>query len=454
MFLYKFIGVRTMKQKRKNLSAYIIFLVFLSIVTPAFAAPNNSSSLIILQKNPTSVPYDSFSSIYDIISQVNTTRLQYFDERIQSYGPHPTGSDALEQVKNFLYNELANDGLTVKLDPWNYKFHKGENIEATLPGVRSPNNIFILCAHYDGIAISPAADDDGSGVSTILTLAEIMSQYSFNSTVRFVLFSGEEQGLLGSHEYAKQVQKNKENIVGVIALDGIGYANSVETGSTVWDFANENAEWMVHISQAIAQQYSSIIDLHVSTRPNIPVSDQQSFIDKGFVANCFLADAINPFYHTSEDTFDHMNFTYLTKVCRLIAGTIVSLAEIHRTLTDNDISIHIKGTLRLFPDLFTIRVENTGFQQDTANLTIHIELQNLFTGNYLKQTYNITTNWTTEEEVGQFWEFIVGPRIFTSQFVRLTVTIEGIHDDVGLYKKVETRGLLIRWVLLLLPFAH
>ena len=49
-----------------------------------------------------------------------------------------------------------------------------------------------------------------------------MSQYTFNHTIRFVAFSGEEQGLIGSRHYAEDAYNNNESIVAVLNADMIG----------------------------------------------------------------------------------------------------------------------------------------------------------------------------------------------------------------------------------------
>ena len=73
---------------------------------------------------------------------------------------------------------------------------------------------------------APGADDNGSGSAAVLTAAKIFSQYRFERTIHYVLFTGEEQRDLGSQEYVAQAVVGGSNIVAVIAPDMIGYASA------------------------------------------------------------------------------------------------------------------------------------------------------------------------------------------------------------------------------------
>lgn len=211
-------------------------LVCLCIISLILTAIPTSSTLI----NKTSpikmqdigsefIPPD----IIEMIQQVNKSKLREHIQTIEDFGPHNTGSEALVLVGEYIYNELISTNLPVEYMEWSNKKLSGKNVVATLQGLGNTDGIIIVCAHYDSVKVSPGADDDGSGVAIVLMLAEIMSNYSFNSTIKFILFSGEEQGKLGSTVFAKDAKENGDNIVGVLALDKVGYAVTAEEGRKV-----------------------------------------------------------------------------------------------------------------------------------------------------------------------------------------------------------------------------
>ena len=118
--------------------------------------------------------------------------------------------------------------LEVRYHNWTNGGFSGSNIEATIKGLDSESDeIYLICGHYDSVSRSPGADDDGSGTVGVMAAAKVMSTYTFNHTIRFVTFSGEEQGLLGSKVYAEESYEKGENIV-ALNLDMIGYSKNVD----------------------------------------------------------------------------------------------------------------------------------------------------------------------------------------------------------------------------------
>lgn len=105
------------------------------------------------------------------------------------------------------------------------------NVIATLKGTDlSSNAVYIVCAHYDDRVTdvldftddAPGADRDGSGVAAMLELARVMAAHPSKSTIEFVAFAGEEQGVYGSSFFAAQAKAAGQNIRGVLNMDIIG----------------------------------------------------------------------------------------------------------------------------------------------------------------------------------------------------------------------------------------
>lgn len=390
--------------------------------------------------------------LLEMIQQVNESTLKYHVQTIQDFGPHPTGSSELEKLKNHLFQQFTEYGLTVVLKPWKHKFKSGDNIEATLPGIGLNDEIIIICAHYDSISVSPGADDDGSGVACLLTIAEIFSETAFNATIKFVLFSGEEQGLYGSYEYAQDAYNNQENIIGVLCLDGIGYADDYHSGHIIKNYADESSDWIVDISQSVITDYKDIIDLQIERFPNERISDHQSFYDMGYQTSYFLEYTINPYYHTSEDTADKMNFTYLTKVCQLALGTTARMGKVNRSLRNENITINLRGSLVSYPTQLIVRVINNNYQEDTAIVCIHVEMKDYYTGITVEGPFNSPSNWTFYTQITDQWEFQVSNHVYEkNERITLEVTIQGFDDDLGLYQKKSTMGIIFQSLIFIIP---
>lgn len=327
---------------RMNLYKSILLTFILLIMTcyPALGTTGFTQSNFIS---------NNAADVSDMMNNITEAILEEHIQQIQRVGPHPTGSNELVSVKNYIVDELNKTGLTIRLKEWSLKGKSGTNIEATLEGTGDSEGIVIVSAHYDSVGISPGADDDGSGVSSILTIAEIISKNTFNCTIKLVLFSGEEQGHLGSSVYAQEAYENGDNIIAVINLDGIGYASNYENGRIIRNLIEDDAKWIVDICKQVSNEFSNLIDLTIIQYPNTIHADHQPFIDHGYDSVYFLENELNPFYHTSEDKTDHMNFSYLKKVCRLALGTLVRIANLERIIKENDLKITIKGMVLSYP---------------------------------------------------------------------------------------------------------
>jgi len=426
-------------------------IVFLCIASQILIVVPTSSSFI---EEVSAIDHPKISSeansldIIEMIQQINKSRLRKHVQTIQDFGPHETGSEALELVGKYIFDEFNSTKLPVEYVQWSNKKLSGKNIVATLEGAGENDGIVIVCAHYDSVKVSPGAEDDGSGVAIVLMLAEIMCNYSFNSTIKFILFSGEEQGRFGSIFYAKAAKKNSDNIIGVLALDKVGYAVTAEQGDKVVHHSDDASDWMVDISTEMANRYYDYIGLEIVRLSQDFGSDHLSFVNEGFHGTDFVRYGVNPFYHTSEDTIEHVNFTYLTKICNLTLATITAISGLNAVLKNDELNIIIKGSLLSKPSQIYIKVENKGYEKDTANVTIDISIKHvIFKNEYFytkKKHYNIYCHWFLTEEIDDHWEFLLGSHTFTRGLCKLEVVVQGINEDIYLYKKEVTYG----WILI------
>jgi hypothetical protein len=95
------------------------------------------------------------------------------------------------------------------------------NVVGEIPGSEHPEQIVVVSGHLDSWDLSDGATDDGTGVATTLGAAEavLKSGLKPRRTLRFILFTGEEQGLLGSLAYTRAHKAEMPNHVAAIILD-------------------------------------------------------------------------------------------------------------------------------------------------------------------------------------------------------------------------------------------
>jgi photosystem II stability/assembly factor-like uncharacterized protein len=207
-----------------------------------------------------------------------------------------------------------------------------ENVIAEIEGAVSPDEVLILCGHYDSISedpyrLAPGADDNASGTGGVMTAAGAMAEYEYESTVRFIAFSGEEEGLFGSVAYAEAMAEKGENIVAVINMDMVAYLDE-PVYDIMLDYNGPSVELMEAIVDAAATYTPEMV---IYPYIGLDASDHASFWDNGYRAVMLIEQANDhwyPWYHSSEDLPEHLDFTYGAEVVRLAAAAAACLAGI------------------------------------------------------------------------------------------------------------------------------
>jgi len=306
---------------KKKIVGFFVCLILIIPIQSVISASQNFK--MTYNFNSTNVKKD----IIDIINQVNQTLISYYLEGLLQFGTRYTGSENCKKAAEYIYDEFKKLGLDTYVDQWRYLRHKCQNVVATLNGTNpSSDAVFLLCAHFDTIGDSPGANDDGSGIAAMLTIANICSKFSFNYSICFLAVSGEEVGLYGSHNYARKMYEKDENIVAVLNMDTIGNS-TIEGENVIYLLKPQRAVWLSLFIEEISQTYFEHINLYV-----LPVddrkNDQRSFLNYGYDAVQFVQLARGKYpLHTPQDTIEKINYVFLIKVTKLILATTVELAD-------------------------------------------------------------------------------------------------------------------------------
>jgi hypothetical protein len=279
---------------------------------------------INIPKQPGNVPR---CDIIEMIQKVNEDMLYGYLKNLTDFGPRFTGTENCTLAAQYIYSEFEKMNIDVEYHDWKFRDYESQNVVATLEGSDPDSDaIYIISAHYDTTRKSPGANDDGSGVAAVLTIANILSQYSFNHTIRFIAFSGEEVGTYGSFTYARDAYRRGDNIIAVLNPDIIGYADT-EKGGKIIRFSNmDRSSWIPRYASDVSEKYYDNAELTIENIPNYRGADNQAFVDYGYDGVWIVEHDGHQWGHSPEDTIDHINFTYLTKVTKLLLATLAELA--------------------------------------------------------------------------------------------------------------------------------
>jgi Zn-dependent M28 family amino/carboxypeptidase len=207
----------------------------------------------------------------------------------------------------------------------------------------------MVCAHYDcvmnhqedSISRAPGANDNGSGVSALMEIARVLADEDLQYSFQFVLFSGEEQGLLGSRSYAKYIKAHNLDLYRLINLDTIGYPffepNTViierdNNTDTIYNQVRENDLKSIEFGEIMKEMTSEVsLQFHMDS---IYGSDYEPFETNGFVVLGVYDGSADPkensHYHSSSDLPEFINWEYLTSVTKLVLATVLKVDSINR----------------------------------------------------------------------------------------------------------------------------
>jgi len=328
-----------------------------SLVSISMLIVTSMSVLSIGQADVGKQSLSSRGEIIEMIEQIDEELVFYYHDRLMDFQPRYTGTITCELAAYYIYHEFKEMGLEVEFHEWKYAGFQSRNVIATLEGTDPASNaVFIMSAHYDTVEVSPGANDDGSGVAAIMAAAKIMSQYSFNHTIKFIAFSGEEVGTYGSFLYAKKAYNRGDNIVAVLNADMVGYADTVEGGKIIRFFHPERSTWIADYAITIGEKYLDLIDLSVESLPNYMGADHQAFVYYGYDGVWIAHHDGYQWGHSPEDTPDHINWTYQVKATKFLLACMAELA-----LKPIDVQIILESPLEGYGHFFNRRIRELPF---------------------------------------------------------------------------------------------
>lgn len=246
-----------------------------------------------------------------------------------------TYSDGAVKALDYCEKTFRDLGLAVKRLPFSGSGAKRDNLEAFQKGFDDANagEVFIV-GHLDSTSpkastFAPGADDNGSGAAGVMAIARFMKGLNPRASVRYVLFLGEEQGMVGSKAYvAGLTPQELAKIRAVINMDMIGFDVKAPP-SVMLETASFNTQMADQMTELTAK-YTSMSSV-ISYNPW--GSDHMPFLKKEIPTVLTIESEFddNPTYHQVTDLPDKMNLDLCMGILRLNAATLAELASVERT---------------------------------------------------------------------------------------------------------------------------
>ncbi|MDP5106398.1 MAG: M28 family peptidase [Polaribacter sp.] len=249
-----------------------------------------------------------------------------------------TGTPGIEKAAIYIENEFTRIGLTTfngletyrqtfKFTPRNSKEDiTAANIIGVLEGKSKKDEYVIISAHYDHLGnegkgddkIYNGANDDASGVTGVLALAEYFKKVGNERTIVFAAFTGEEMGLIGSTEFGKSIDASV--FVAGINLEMIGKVPSFGP-NTAWLTGFERSDFGKIIQKNLV---GTGYQLYPDPYTNFNLffrSDNASLARLGVPSHTFSTTPIDvdKDYHKASDEAETLNMTVITQTIQAVA---------------------------------------------------------------------------------------------------------------------------------------
>jgi carboxypeptidase Q len=197
------------------------------------------------------------------------------------------------------------------------------NTVAEIKGTEKPDEVVILGAHLDSWDLGTGSTDNGTGSMAVLEAARALAKLNLKPkrTIRFVLFTGEEEGLCGSVKYVEAHKDELEKISGVLVHD-------TGTGRVLTLALHDNYQDREVVDQVLAPLKE--LKLLEPTMMHMSGTDHLSFDEVGVPGFWALQDGAeySKTHHSQSDTFDKVWKDDLNEGAQVLAAWAYNTAQL------------------------------------------------------------------------------------------------------------------------------
>ncbi|MCB0805198.1 MAG: M28 family peptidase [Bacteroidales bacterium] len=298
-------------------------------------------------------------------------------QTFENLGIKQAGTSSLDETAAWLIKQHQQYGYTdIQIDTFQYGGNEVYNLIITKTGAIYPETYIIIDGHYDTYN-GPGVNDNGTGTAIVLELARMLADIETAYSVRFIHFTVEELGLIGSTHYVENtVIPEDMDIRLVLNIDEVGgiagMANSTITCERdEWPPASNNAA-----SAAFTDTLANLTEMYSTLNTNISYaygSDYVPFMNNGYVVTGYYEYNESPYPHSINDSLSNMDPEYVFEVLKasLAAGIYFSGAYEPATgVTPNHTD---ESMVSVYPNPFSDQF----FVQNNSDDKIRLEVSDL-----------------------------------------------------------------------------
>ncbi len=246
---------------------------------------------------------------------------------------------SLQKAANYIEENFKKFGFNPYRQTWIAKENEYENVLASFQPEKSKR--FILGAHYDVYKEQEGADDNASSVAGLLEIARMVNQHQpkLDYGIDFIAYCLEEPPFfktkkMGSYIHAKSAFEQKQNIIGMISMEMIGYYRTeknnpnneknylIVSGIKKYDDFNKHLSQLLKKPGIIDSRRLSYADDYRNNGP----SDHRNYWEFNYPGVMIIGTGGkgNPHYHKKSDQIHTLNFDIMTAAVNSIAYAVMN----------------------------------------------------------------------------------------------------------------------------------
>lgn len=259
--------------------------------------------------------------------------------------------DSLKKVANYIKKEMSMAGFKPSLQSWQVEGNEYHNVICSYQPEKKKR--LVIGAHYDVCGDQPGADDNASAVSGLLETIRLLGSSipDLEFGVDFVAYCLEEPPFfgtehMGSYVHAKSIADNKENILGMICYEMIGYFSDIPgsqrfPNSALKSMFPNTGNFIMAVGTEEYGEFNDMVFNGMKNGANIDVQkinmpEELGFADMSDQRNYWKFDIPammvndtsfmrNPHYHKMSDSIETLDFNKMAEVVNCVINSLSSL---------------------------------------------------------------------------------------------------------------------------------
>lgn len=279
----------------------------------------------------------SYNSFYGgIVGNCSNDSITQHLIDFENLGVKEPGTAALNNTLDWLINKYVEYGYTdIVIDTFTYSGYEAYNLIVTKTGLVYPNTYFVIDGHYD-TKTGTGTNDNGSGTAIILETARLMQSVATEYSVKFIHFSLEEVGLVGSYHYVNNVAfPTGMDIRVLLNIDEVGGINGMTNNTIVCERDESNPSAANAASAAFTDTLATCVSLYSNLLTEISyayASDYMPFQALDYVITGLFEKNYSPYAHTINDSIGNMDVPYVFEIAKASVGASLYFAVAYETI--------------------------------------------------------------------------------------------------------------------------